>query len=399
MFSAITNILKNIIVKNKNYIHNIITIMYINNNLEGFENNKKQEKNVINVAVPIYGEPTSYVNQAGDLDGLTYSIWLHILKDLEKRNGEIYDVNYIVVDNPESDKLVDGLKSRKYDIVLGNFSNDPTRLQFIDYSTPFMSVKDVGVYTLLGDTDALDQRIFRKVISVLYYPFIGLIVLSLFSAIYAYYANSLKRKNFSGAFVQMMNGILGDRGGLLNGPSFVIKSGTGVITWVLALIVVIVSFVFLFYLQSVAISKSLDIISKNKDPFSYPEGKKVLVSQGSPHSEVLKSCCGIIPVETKSTSQDVKTLAREYLERYKKENIAGFYHSGMEVSVWIKENPMFIMSDSKFSSPSPVSYMVTKYKPEFLYEINKSISNIQWDNILNDTCKKFIGRLCFASQY
>ena len=373
--------------------------MYINNNLEGFENNKKTDKIVINVAVPMYGEPTSYVNQAGQLDGLTYNIWLHILKDLERRNGNIYDVKYIVVNKPDTEILIDGLKSRKYDIVLGNFANDPTRLQYIDYSTPFMSVKDVGVYTLLNDDDALDQRVFRKVLSVLYYPFIGLIILSLFSAIYAYYANSLKRKNFSGAFIQMMNGILGDRGGLLNGPSFVIKSGTGVITWILALLVVILSFVFLFYLQSVAISKSLDIISQNKDPFSYPEGKKVLVSHGSPHSNILKSCCGVIPVEAKSIGQDVETLSREYLQRYKKENIVGFYHSGMEVSVWIKEHPMFIMSDSKFSSPSPVSFMVTKYKPEFLYEINKSISNIQWDNILNDTCKKFIGRLCFASQY
>lgn len=368
-------------------------------NLEGFENKTSAAKNIINVGVPIYGEPTCYINQSGEIDGLTYYLWKQVLKDLEKRNDIKYDVKYHIIEEPETDKLIDGLKSRKYDIVVGNYTLDPSRMMHINYSSTYMSVKDVGVYTLGDKEAALDQEIFRKIIELLYYPFVGLILLSFVSAIYAYFANDLKRNNFSGAFVQMMNGILGDRGGLLNGPSFVIKSGKNFFTWFFAILVVIISFVFLFYLQSVAISKSLDIISKNNDPFMYPEGKKVLVTKGSIHTNTLKSCCGIIPVESNTSKQDVASLAKEYLLRKKKENLIGFYFSGMETATWIKENSNFIMSDSTFSAPSPVSFMVSKFKPEFLYEINKSIANIQWNNITNDICKKFIGRLCFASQY
>ena len=131
-----------------------------------------------------------------------------------------------------------------------------------------MSLKDVGVYKDEHNIQ-FEYRLIRNLISVLYYPFIILILFSLVSAVYARFSS--RNATLSGSFVQMMNGLLGDRGGLLTGTSFRIRPGKSFFVWLLAIIIIIASFLFLFYLQSIAISKSLHLISKSKDPFIQPE--------------------------------------------------------------------------------------------------------------------------------
>ena len=355
------------------------------------EENKKK----IKIAYPIYGEPMSNLTMTGAKDGLTFRAWEEVNKSMIK-NGVEYDIEYVVVKEPKVDELVEGIKTRKYDMVIGDYGTNPNFLNDVSYTSPFMSIKDVGVYP--EDSDAqYEYRLVKKIASVLFWPFLGLILLSLISSIYAYLFS--RKFHFAGAFVQMMNGILGDRASLISGNSFKVRPGKTVAAWALSILLLISSFAFLFYLQSVAISKSLDIISKNKDPFMFPEGKKVLVPRGATALQTLKDCCNIVTVEAKSKTTDVATIAKEFTERAKKENLVGFYHSGPEVSKFIENNRNFIMSDTKFSNPSPVSFMVSKYRPELLYEVNKGIAEVNWSGVLNDTCKDYINRLCFSTQY
>jgi hypothetical protein len=367
---------------------------------ESFQSNNKDEKSndisTIKVGIPILGEPILYINHSGDIDGLAYKVWQEVLKDMEKQNDTKYDVKYVIIEKSNIEHIVEGLKQKKYDLVLGDFGIDPQRLNFINYTSPYMSVKDVGVY--LNDTHAsVEYETFSRIVSLLMYPFVGLIILSIVSALYAYYVSDQKNTNLAGSFVQMMNGILGDRGGLLNGPAFIIRPGKTFFSWLVAIFVILLSFAFLFYIQSVAISKSLHIISNSKDPFTYPQNKKVLVPKGSPAILSLKECCNIDVIEAKSDKSDVESIANEFLKRHKKEHLIGFYHSGIETSYWKKDHKQFAISESAFSSPSPVSFMTSKFKPELLYIINKSIAEVAWESILNDQCKKFIGRVCFAS--
>jgi len=355
------------------------------------EENKKK----IKIAYPIYGEPMSHLTMTGAKDGLTFRAWEEVNKSMIK-NGVEYDIEYVVVKEPKVDELVEGIKTRKYDMVIGDYGTNPNFLNDVSYTSPFMSIKDVGVYP--EDSDAqYEYRLVKKIASVLLWPFLGLILLSLISSIYAYLFS--RRFHFAGAFIQMMNGILGDRGSLISGNSFKVRPGKTVAAWALSILLLISSFAFLFYLQSIAISKSLDIISKNKDPFMFPVGKKVLVPRGATALQTLKDCCNIVTVEAKSKTTDVATIAKEFTERAKKEDLVGFYHSGPEVSKFIENNRNFIMSDTKFSNPSPVSFMVSKYRPELLYEVNKGIAEVNWSGVLNDTCKEYINRLCFSTQY
>jgi ABC-type amino acid transport substrate-binding protein len=355
----------------------------------------ESKSNKIVVAYPIYGEPMSFINIKGEKDGLSYHIWNKIHETM-KLKGNNFEIEYVIVKEPKVDDLVEGLRTRKYDIVIGDYGTNPNFMSDVSYTSPFMSIKDVGVYPE-GSESQYEYRLIKKIVSVLFWPFIGLILLSLLSSIYAWIFS--KKFNPAGAFIQMMNGILGDRGALMTGTQFTIKPGKNFTVWIMSIIILIASFAFLFYLQSIAISKSLDIISKNKDPFLYPEGKKVLVPRGSTALQTLKDCCGIVTVEAKSKTTDVDTIAKEFSDREKKENLSGFYHSGPEVSKWISKRSDFIMSETKFSVPSPVSFMVSKYKPELLYEMNKSIAEINWEGTLNDTCKEYINRLCFSTQY
>lgn len=354
-----------------------------------------ENKKKIIAAYPIYGEPMSQVSITGIKDGLTFRAWEEVNKSMIK-NGVEYDIEYVIVKEPKIDDLIEGLKSRKYDIVIGDYGTNPNFLNDVSYSSPFMSIKDVGVYPVDNDVQ-YEYRLIKKIASVLLWPLLGLILLSLLSSIYAYMFS--RRFNLAGAFVQMMNGILGDRGSLISGNSFKVRPGKNVAAWSVSILILLSSFGFLFYLQSIAISKSLDIISKNKDPFMFPQGKKVLVPRGSTALQTLKECCDIITVEAKSKTTDIQSIGKEFTERAEKEELVGFYHSGPEASQWTENNREFIMSDTKFSNPSPVSFMISKYRPELLYEVNKGIAEVNWSGMLNEKCKKYINRLCFASQY
>lgn len=349
----------------------------------------------IKAAFPIYGAPMSFINNSGEKDGLIFEAWKEVLQKL-KANGHEYNVTYTVIDEPIFEELVDGLKTRKYDVIIGDYGTNPAYMNSVSYSSPFMSVKDVGVYSEDEDSH-FEYKILKKVGGVLFWPFVGLILLSLISSLYAIIFS--KKSNFAGAFVQMMNGILGDRGALMTGTQFTVKPGKTFIVWIVSILVLLVSFVFLFYIQSIAISKSLDIISKNKDPFLFPEGKRILVPHGSTALTHLKTCCSIDTVEAKTKKASVELIAKEFIERKKKDKLDGFYHSGPEVSKFIKSNPQFIMSDTQFSVPSPVSFMISKFRPEFMYEINKSIAEVNWDGLLNPSCELHINRLCFSTQY
>ena len=199
--------------------------------LEPFEDKEKRKK--IKVGVPMVGEPMLYVNQSGKIDGLAYHVWLEVLKDMEKQQNIKYDVQYIIIEKSNIENLVDGLKTRKYDVVIGDFGIDPRRLNFVEYTAPYMSVKDVGVYLKNTDT-SVEYEMFSNIMSLLFYPFVILVLFSIVAAIYAFAVTDKKNATLAGSFVQMMNGILGDRGGLLNGPSFVIRPGKSFFVWIAA---------------------------------------------------------------------------------------------------------------------------------------------------------------------
>lgn len=357
-------------------------------------NSSNENLPTIKVAYPVFGKPMSYIED-GKPAGLNFKIWNSIYTRLEK-NGYKTNVEYVIITKPNTEQLVEDLKSRKYDIIVGNYGTNPQFLNSVSYTLPYMSLKDVGVYKDEHNIQ-FEYRLVRNLISVLYYPFIVLVALSLLSAVYA--RLSSRNSTLSGSFVQMMNGLLGDRGGLLTGTSFRIRPGKSFFVWILAIIVIIVSFLFLFYLQSIAISKSLYMISKSKDPFIHPKGKKVLVPKGSTSVKNLRDCCGIKTVETKTNKKDVRSIAEEFDKRRKKEKLIGFYHTGPEVIHWLKKNSEYVMSDTPFSVPSPVSFMVSRYNPELLNEINKVIVSMNWKAELTHICEQYIDRQCFSSHY
>jgi len=353
----------------------------------------KTPTNKIKIAYPLYGEPMSFMNSVNKMDGLTFRAWEHINKYLNK-SGTLYEIEYVIIKNPNVYDLVEGLKTRKYDIVLGDYGTNPDFMKDVNYTAPFMSIKDVGVYETSNVSNQFRYNTLKNFSLMIYKPLIVIIILIIMFSFAVWFTTS--NTKLAGSFVQMMNGILGDRGSLLEGSSFNLNPGKNITSFIFSMVLLLSTFTFLFYLQSAIVSQSVNIISSNKDPFAHPEGTKILVPQGSTAKQTLQDCCGIITVEAKSGTTDVETIANEFMLRAKDENISGFYHSGPEVSKWIENNPTFSVSATKMSSPTPVAFMVSKYKPELLYAINKSIAEINWDGVLNTSCKEYINRLCFS---
>ena len=353
------------------------------------------DRSNIKVAFPISGKPMSYISSTGNKEGLNFQAWKLIEPSVKESTQK--EIEYIVVKEAKVDELVAGLKNGTYDIVIGDYGTNPIYSSDINYTASYMARKDVGVYKPTDKT-YLEFELIKKVGNVLFWPLIGLFIVAFIASIYAYMF-SKKKVTYSGAFLQMLNGILGDRGGLFSGVSYKVIPKNNSLKVFFGILIVIFTFFYLFYLQSIAITKSLQVISKNKDPFLYPSGKKVLVPKGSAALKGLRDCCQIITVEAKTKNQDVNSIANEFNERAEAENLIGFYHSGPEVSHWITNHPDFIMSDTKFAVPSPISFMVSKHRPELLHAVNESISKMNWSGALNHECKKYINRVCFASQY
>lgn len=369
--------------------------------LEENDENKVNEVNKLTIAFPLFGEPSSFINKQGEKDGLLWKMWDIVWNRMKKEKSKYSGITPIikVIKNPDIDNLIQGVHNKEYDIVIGDFATNPERLKYSNFTSSFMSVKDVGVYKSDYSNESIEYALLRKIVNILYYPLIVLIVISVLFTIYANFASVTNKTTFMGSYLQMLNAILGDKGGLVDGPSYKIDGSRSLFIFIFGLVVVFGSFLFLFYIQSISISKSLDLISKNKDPFAFPQGKKVLIMKNSNAMNTLKDCCDIKPIESNSNATNINDLSKEFLKRYKKEKLIGFYGSGNDVNKWIKNHPEFIMSPSKFSSPTPVSMMVSKHKPELLYDINSSIHDTRHDGSLNEICQYYINRLCYQSNF
>lgn len=356
-----------------------------------------ENKEVLNIAFPLFGEPISYINERGEKDGIIWTMWEKIWERLKSTNP-IYQslkVNYVVIKNPIVDDLFRDMVNKKYDIMIGDFTPSPERLVYSLFSEPLYSEKMVGVYSNVDDTGAsLDYNIWGKILDVLKIPLLVLFGFSILMAVQGYIYRRDKKDTFLDVYAQALNGIFNDGGGKLNGNVYQIVTRKNYLQWILIMIVIIFSFVILFYLQTIAISKSLDILERNNDPFAYPEGKKILVPKGFKGIEGLKNCCKIIAVESTSNDNTTEGLAKEYEKRKDKEGIIGFYQISTVATAFLRKNTNYSQSPTTFSEPNQVSFVVSKLKPEYIVLINETIHYLKWNGELNKICSKYLNRFC-----
>lgn len=356
-----------------------------------------ENKEVLNVAFPLFGNPVSYINDKGEKDGIIWRMWEKIWERLLLTNP-LYNsitVNYIVIKNPDIDSLFRDMINKKYDIMLGDFTPSPERLLYSLFTEPLYSEKMVGVYSNIDDTGtSLDYNILTKIFQVLKYPLFIFFIISVLMAVQGYFYRRSKKDTFLDVWAQALNGIFNDGGGKLNGNVYQIITRKHYLQWVFVIIMIIFSFGILFYLQTVAISKSLDILERNKDPFAFPEGKRILVPKGFQGIESLKTCCKIIPVEAVSDDNSTESLAKEYEKRKEKQGLIGFFQISTLVTEFLRSNTEYTQSPTTFSEPNQVSFVVSKTKPEFVVLVNESIHYLKWNGELNLICKDILNRFC-----
>lgn len=356
-----------------------------------------KNKQFLNVAFPLFGDPVSFINEKGEKDGIVWRMWEKIWNRLKSTNPfyESMTVKYIIIEKPIVDDLFRDMVNKKYDIMLGDFTPSPERLVYSLFTEPLYSEKMVGVYSNIDDTGTtLDYNIWSKVLEVLKFPLLFVFGFSILMAIQGYFYRRNKNDTFLDVWAQSLNGIFNDGGGKLNGNVYQIVTRKNYFQWIFVIIMIIASFIIIFYLQTIAISKSLDILERNNDPFAYPEGKKILVPKGFAGRDSLKNCCKIISVESKSNDNTTEGLAKEYENRKEKEGLIGFYQISTLVNTFLKENNNYSQSPTTFSEPNQTSFVISKVKPEYLVLINESIHYLKWNGELNKICTSFLNRFC-----
>ena len=391
-----------------NYISNILS----NKKNKNSDNQKKKKKDntikyesssnesqQLNIGFPIYGAPISYINENNEPDGIFIKIWTKILENL-KNNSDYknFDINLKIIENPNTEQLLKDMINNKYDIILGDYTPTPERIQYTFFSESVFTEKNVGVY--INNDNEYNIDIYEKILDVLYYPLLFLIFGSILISSFNYiYKNN--KSSYLNVYLQTINSFLGDKSGIITGKYYTINPNS-IFTWLLALIIVIILFVFAFYIQTIAISKSLNILEENKDPFAFVKGKRVLIEKDSPYINTLINCCEIVPIESNNDkSYLIQNLADEFLKRHEKDDLIGFYASSPLVNYLINSENLSQQYYSKlkvsptiFSEPSKVSFMITKYKPQLLHDINDSIHILENNGELTKICKSELNRFC-----
>lgn len=355
---------------------------------------------IIKVAFPVYGNPISYIDENNKKKGIMIDIWNKIWNIIsnkdEYKNAKI---QFFILENVNTEELLNDMINKKYDIVLGDFTPTPERIKYTFFSNKLFTEKNVGVY--IKDSTVLEYNVIDKLADILRYPIIFLIIASILIAFFNYFFKT-KNSSFIDVYIQTINSFLGDKSGIISGKNYNIYAKNSIFIGLISLIVILILFLFLFYMQTIVISRSLNVLQENKDPFSFPKNKRVLVAYDSPYKIELKKCCDIDVIESKNkdTSSDIKLLADEFLERHEKDNIIGFYASSpiIEYVMRNEESTLYssklTISPTLFSEPSKVSFMISKYNPELLYDMNDAIHTLEWNGEMEKSCKSYLDRFC-----
>ena len=357
----------------------------------------EESSQTLRVAFPIFGKPLSYINEKGEKSGMIWEIWSKVWDRLLIKYPQYRSIklDYIIIEDPVVDDLFRGIVNNKYDILIGDFTPNAERLSFSLFTEPIFTEKLVGVYKNTDDSGmSLDYSIWIKIFYILRIPLLIFIIISFIMAIQGYFYRNSKKTTFLDVYAQALNAIFNDGGGKLNGNVYRIITGKNYLQWVFIMIIIIISFASLFFLQTVAISKSLDIIEKNRDPFAFPNGKRVLVPKTFENSEELKKCCGIKTVESNNNSSTTDSLAKEYEKRRIKDGLIGFFQTSTLVDYWIEKNEFYAVSPTTFAEPSEVSFVISKTQPQYLQLINESLHYLKWNGTLNKICKNYLNRFC-----
>lgn len=355
---------------------------------------------IIKVAFPIYGNPISYIDENNEKRGIMIDIWNKIWNIIgNKDEYKNTRIQFFVLENVNTEKLLNDMINKKYDIVLGDFTPTPERIKYTFFSNKLFTEKNVGVY--VKDSTVLEYNVVDKLADILRYPIIFVIVASILITFFNYFFKT-KNASFIDVYIQTINSFLGDKSGIISGKNYNIYAKNSIFIGLISLTVILILFLFLFYMQTIVISKSLNVLEENKDPFSFPKNKRVLVAYDSPYKIELKKCCDIDVIEStnKYTSSDIKLLADEFLERHEKDNIIGFYASSPIIEYVLRNEKSTLyssklaISPTLFSEPSKVSFMVSKYNPELLYDMNDAIHTLEWNGEMEKSCKLYLDRFC-----
>ena len=345
-------------------------------NMDIQENGKHKEE--ISTLVVI-GKGQHVAKKKGNITvGLLYDVWGKMKETM--RNTYTFKETFKEYSN--YDEMVKMVAENKYDIVIGPFQYTEERLKIVDYTSPIILSKNTMLYvprqTSLSTFFTVSKYILEPVLILIVLGIcFGMLVYLFDIGRTKFYHGPMKKYPFRRIILTSIAAMFGELGFLSE------NSSLSYVSLLLVLLVMIISFFVVTYIQGVIIKKIIDI--QNKDVINRENVKDHILL--SPVGYAVSKNFERIGARIKYVNGTIDDTIREYLKNTHKyigvslDYMDAIGRETAELKV-NKENFGFV----------EVAFVVNKNKRELKHKINIEILKLQDSLVVEHICKSYIDK-------
>jgi len=314
--------------------------------------------------------------------GFIWDIWSEIKNKLNKKYD--FEIFFSTSKDNNYDIFVKQVQQGKYDLIIGSFNYSKNREKIVNYTTPFMVDANGIIYQ--GDSGIFSDLFYilkSKAGKVFLYALIIGIVIGLLLFFFDHHRyknlkNSLKIKKDQFLIRSIVTGIssmVGQTGYLSEHVTLEVKQVF------LVCIILIVSFVFIMFLQA---SVTSILINKNESFYNrYNVGNYTFL--GFSGNDTVKKITRFgASVET-FENLTVTQLIEKYLEN--KDKYSGVILSAGESYGYLQSDPSLKISLGFGFEPQ--CFVVSHKQTELLEDINLVLNDLRYTMKMNKLCKTY----------
>lgn len=340
------------------------------------ENGKHKQE--ISVLV-VLGKGKHVAKKKGDTTvGLLYDIW----GKMKERLSREYTFLETFKEYSNYDEMVKMVSENKYDVVVGPFQYTEDRLKIVDYTSPIILSKN----TILYFPQQTSLSTFFTVSKYILEPVLILILLGICFGVLVYlfdigrtkfYTGSMKKYPFRRILLTSIAAMFGELGFMSE------NSSLNYVSLLLVLLIMIISFFMVTYIQGVIIKKIIDIQNKDQINRDNVKDRILLCPAGYAVSKNFER----IGARIKYVDGTVDDTIREYLKNtYKYIGVSLDYMDAIG-----RESTNLKVNKENFGFVE-VAFVVNKNKRDLKHKINIEILKLQDSLVVEHVCKSYIDK-------
>jgi len=353
--------------------------------MEDKNNNQKQEIKAFIVIGPNTSGVVAHKRQGNTYNGFSWDLYKKIMEVPFMKEKYIFKNEYSEFGWTNYSKTVQDVANGKYDIGISGFLHTAEREQIVDF-TSVLTLDPICIFHLKKNSEIAYAKLILTETKTL---FIIIILLGIVLGFILYFGNSDRikktraRNKYEFFMRSMMTGIasmFGELGFVSENASLTVKG------LLVAFVVMLISFIFLTFIQARFTSILVDQRLHSYDKYSIRSGKSVLGHYGDGMSKNLADGGVKIKFMKNKTNDQLLELYLKNPDKYK-----GFALPYCDGYPYLSMYPELVASTGFGNMDS--GWPVNSKNHKFLGDINNAIAILKKNGTIKELCHKYFGNL------